>query len=133
MSDGAREKGGAMERDEHIRVMLLAERQRTGERISTLEAQVSALTQARQGESDDDEHDPEGVTLSAQWSMLSGLLESARANGAQVTEALDRLEAGAYGVCAECGHPIPAAQLEVRPFRERCVACESRREAAARR
>lgn len=122
-----------MDRDEHTRGILRAEGARTGERIAALEAQISALTRARQGESDDDEHDPEGVTLSAQWSMLSGLLESARADGAQVSEALDRLEAGAYGVCAECGQLIPAAQLEVRPFRERCVACESRREAAARR
>ncbi|GIG53468.1 TraR/DksA family transcriptional regulator [Demequina activiva] len=84
---------------------------------------MSAVTQARRGEFDDDEHDPEGVTLSSQWSMLAGLLETARAERRRVEAAQARLADGTFGTCATCGAPIPLAQLEARPWRERCVAC----------
>ncbi|MFA5607240.1 MAG: TraR/DksA C4-type zinc finger protein [Leucobacter sp.] len=82
---------------------------------------------ARRGESDDDEHDPEGETLSSRWSLLAGLLESAREDQRHAEAALRRLEEGSYGVCASCGEPIPDGQLEARPFRERCVPCANAR------
>jgi RNA polymerase-binding transcription factor DksA len=99
------------------------EQERAKTRVDKLETDLHALTRARQGESDDDEHDPEGVTLSAQWSMLAGLLESAREDARLVEDAMRRLDAGTYGICVSCSRPIPLRQLEVRPFRERCVPC----------
>ena len=117
-----------MSEHEALRALLLAERQRIDARVAQLEADSAALTDARRGESDDDEHDPEGVTLSSQWSMLGGLLEGAREDARQAEEAVQRLADGGYGVCGSCGRPIPVAQLEVRPFREHCVACASRME-----
>ncbi len=48
-----------------------------------------------------------------------------------VQAALDRLEAGDYGVCADCGEPIPAARLQALPYALRCVKCEERHEASA--
>jgi DnaK suppressor protein len=33
----------------------------------------------------------------------------------QVNSALDRIEAGTYGICANCGKPINPARLEARP------------------
>ncbi len=77
----------------------------------------------REGSNDDDEHDPEGVTLSSEWSRLSGLAEAAQAELRQVDEALMRMDAGTYGICAHCGRPIPPERLAVRPFAEYCVAC----------
>ena len=40
--------------------------------------------------------------------------------------ALSRLDAGVYGVCADCGEPIPPARLQAQPFAIRCVACQER-------
>ncbi len=77
----------------------------------------------RSGVNDDDEHDPEGVPLSGEWSRLQGLAEAARSELAQVDGALARLDDGSYGICTRCGQPIPAARLEVRPFAELCVPC----------
>jgi DnaK suppressor protein len=53
----------------------------------------------------------------------------------KIKAALQRLEDGAYGDCAECGTPIPAARLRALPFALRCTACEGARETrnAARR
>lgn len=81
------------------------------------------LTQERQGSNDDDEHDPEGVTLSSEWSRLRALSDAAAAELRQVEHALARLDAGTYGVCARCGQDIPLERLEVRPFAELCVPC----------
>ena len=95
----------------------------TQDRVATLEGELTELTRSRRSSSDDDEHDPEGETLSAQWSMLSGLLNSAREEAANARDAVHRFEAGEYGVCAVCGMPIPEAQLDVRPARSVCVGC----------
>lgn len=92
-------------------------------RIAELEAQIAALTDARRGAFDDDEHDPEGVTLSSQWSMLAGLLDTVRQDQQRVEAAQRRIEQGTFGICAVCGGHIPVAQLEVRPWREQCVVC----------
>ena len=114
-----------MTQDEHLRSILFQQQERTTARVNKLQADLDALTRARRSESDDDEHDPEGVTLSSQWSMPAGLLESARVDAQQVDDAIRRLDEGTYGICVSCGQPIPLGQLEVRPFRERCVSCAS--------
>lgn len=114
-----------MRQDDRLRAVLLEQQEHVAARVSKLEARLEALTRARRSESDDDEHDPEGETLSAQWSMLAGLLESARDGARQGDAALRRLEAGDYGICTVCDEQIPSGQLEARPFREQCVACAS--------
>lgn len=45
-----------------------------------------------------------------------------------VRKALRRLDAGDYGVCVECGTPIPSARLAAPPWAEHCVACAERLE-----
>lgn len=93
------------------------------ERVRTTAARLDELTHDREGSNDDDEHDPEGVTLSSEWSRLTGLAEAAASELHQVEDALARLDAGTYGICANCGRPIPVGRLEVRPFAMHCVAC----------
>ena len=94
--------------------------------LARTEAAIAALTRLthdRESANDDDEHDPEGVTLSSEWSRLTGLADAATTELRQVEDALARVAAGTYGVCMSCGHPIPAARLEARPFAELCVPC----------
>lgn len=84
---------------------------------------LAALTHDRESATDDDEHDPEGVTLSSEWSRLTGLAGAAQLELRQIEDALMRLDAGTYGVCVDCGRSIPAERLVARPFAERCVPC----------
>ena len=98
-------------------------RARAEARVGVTAAALDELTHDREGSNDDDEHDPEGVTLSSEWSRLTGLAEAAASELQQVDDALARVDAGTYGACANCGTPIPAARLEARPFAEYCVAC----------
>ena len=48
----------------------------------------------------------------------------------RIDSAIKRLEAGAYGSCAECGKHIAERRLRALPFAVRCQGCEERREEA---
>ncbi len=52
---------------------------------------------------------------------------------AQVERALERLAAGSYGLCDDCGQMIPPKRLEARPTATLCVSCQSKREMRATR
>lgn len=73
----------------------------------------------------DDEHDPEGSTLSGEWQRLDAVLRATLAERAEVDAALRRIADGTYGLCARCGRPIPAGRLEARPMAVLCVECAS--------
>jgi DnaK suppressor protein len=60
--------------------------------------------------------------------ILLRLTESERMRLQEMDEALDRIEAGTYGICEECGEPIGLKRLEVRPVAKYCVPCLSKME-----
>ncbi|MCX7677250.1 MAG: TraR/DksA family transcriptional regulator [Alteraurantiacibacter sp.] len=45
---------------------------------------------------------------------------------ASTERALDRIAAGTYGECVQCGAPISAGRLEARPEASLCIACASK-------
>ena len=96
-------------------------------RAADIRLTLDELIRDRAGSNDDDEHDPEGVPLSAEWSRLSGLADAAQEELDQVDAALARVDDGTYGVCAGCGMRMPKGRLEVRPFAQYCVACAEKR------
>lgn len=105
------------------RESLVRQRADAAARAESAASALAELVHDRQGSNDDDEHDPEGVTLSSEWSRLSALSDAAHDEVRLFDDALARWDAGEYGICAGCGKPIPAARLEVRPFATHCVAC----------
>ncbi len=46
----------------------------------------------------------------------------------KIKHALQRIEAGEYFFCSECGEEIPAARLELLPYSTLCVNCAERLE-----
>ena len=60
--------------------------------------------------------------------ILLSLTESERLRLQEMDEALDRIEAGTYGICEECGEPIGLKRLEVRPVAKYCVPCKTKLE-----
>ena len=97
---------------------------------SAVLAQIAALTRefdgvvaASRSSNADDEHDPEGATIAFERQQVVALLEAARWRLADVEAALERREAGGYGVCESCGGSIPAERLAARPSARTCVAC----------
>jgi RNA polymerase-binding protein DksA len=43
-------------------------------------------------------------------------------------EALQRVEAGSYGLCRSCGGPIGRARLEAVPTATQCIGCKSKKD-----
>lgn len=43
-----------------------------------------------------------------------------------IDAALDRLEAGDYGICLECGGPISSKRLAAIPWASYCIVCQDR-------
>jgi DnaK suppressor protein len=63
-----------------------------------------------------------------QETMLT-LERSTRRQLDQVNEALARIEAGTYGICANCGKLINPARLEARPSSVLCIDCQQKQDA----
>jgi DnaK suppressor protein len=45
-----------------------------------------------------------------------------------VEEALQRLDGGAYGICANCDEPIQEKRLEAVPWARHCITCQDLQE-----
>lgn len=108
---------------ENFRALLVAEQDETLRLMSSLGQDISALVAARQDSNNDDEHDPEGSTLAFERSQTDALLAQSRQRLAEIAAALERLDAGTYGVCVRCGGPIATARLEARPYAPTCITC----------
>jgi len=46
----------------------------------------------------------------------------------QIDAALQKMDAGEYGLCEECDEEIPIGRLKVLPFATLCVKCKSKQE-----
>ena len=84
---------------------------------------TESLRAARGLSVDDDEHDPEGSTLSLDHAQQRALLGSAERTVAELVAARQRLVEGTYGRCEACGGAIPAGRLVALPEARRCVPC----------
>lgn len=77
------------------------------------------------------DHSPEMIdTANDQWDVriMDRMSDGeARALG-KIVAALRRVDAGTYGVCTDCKHPIAAARLTALPEAERCTECASNAE-----
>ncbi len=109
------------------RELLLAERARVLERAAALEREFAGIAEAASAGGTDDEHDPEGATLAFERQHAAALLAQARDQLAAVDAALDRMQAGRYGVCDRCGQPIGDDRLAARPAALTCIRCAARR------
>lgn len=58
--------------------------------------------------------------------IRDGLDDEAADELRQVDHALERLNAGTYGVCTGCEEPIDARRLEALPYAELCISCADR-------
>src|SRR6188768_1382013 len=115
------------------RALLTArQRQLTRRRGELLTEMHAAETAAREvGAAYDRADRRDAAKADAESQLLGTQEERDRSELAQVEAALQRLGAGAYGLCADCAEPIPLARLRVQPAALRCADCEQAHEVAA--
>jgi RNA polymerase-binding protein DksA len=91
---------------------------------------MTALTNLQRGGdgegAGDDQADAGTKTFEREHEM--SLANNSRDLLAQVERGLERLEAGTYGACENCGNGIPKARLKARPAATLCVTCKQREE-----
>lgn len=51
------------------------------------------------------------------------MIDDAETILAEVAKAEARLDAGTYGKCTQCGQPVNAERLRLRPYVRLCIAC----------
>lgn len=68
----------------------------------------------------------DAAATTAERTERLGLVETLKGQLDEVDKALERIEEGTYGQCAQCGKEIPPARLEARPESTLCIDCKSR-------
>ncbi|HEY1531384.1 MAG TPA: TraR/DksA C4-type zinc finger protein [Galbitalea sp.] len=106
-----------------LRSQLLADRERIGMLIDTVNDEMSEYVSARRDTATDDEHDPEGPTLAFERSQSSAILGQSQQHLTEIDTALQRMDEGRYGLCRNCGNGIALGRLQVRPQASLCISC----------
>ena len=117
------EGGGRIPPSTEIHRLLLADRERTADLISSLSGNIASMVEASQLTASDDEHDPEGSTIAFERAQAGTLLAAARSHLADVDAALARIADGSYGYCERCGQLVARDRLLARPTARTCISC----------
>ena len=109
-------------------------KQRLKEKQAELQEQIANLTEAKptpvdpielsEGPQDFEETAVDFLEMNQEQSILV----NEQALLTLVRQALKRIEDGTYGLCVDCGQPIPEKRLEALPWASRCIKDEERLE-----
>lgn len=109
-----------------LRAVLLARRETLLDELALRQGDASRVQHARDVLLQDAD---EPTAHGADREVDLALTDQERRELAEIGVALQRLDAGDYGCCVECGGDIGFERLRAQPQALRCVACESAREA----
>ncbi len=108
------------------RALLLEERASYTKQADELKAEADSLALEHEpGDVQFDEEGGEGGTSNVDRELDLVLSAQARFAVAEIDRALAKVDAGNYGLCEQCGQPIPQARLKALPYAALCVACKS--------
>ncbi len=74
-----------------------------------------------------DPNTAEGGSLAFELEKELSVAQNARDLLDKVERAMETIEDGTYGTCADCGNPIPVARLDALPYAIQCVECAASR------
>ena len=102
-------------------------RKMLSQRIDELRAEAGKTV----GTMDEEENFPDPTDRASMESNRNSMLrmrDRERKLIFKIQEALERLEAGEYGICEVCGEEIGTARLQARPVTTLCIQCKSDQE-----
>ncbi len=107
-------------------------RKRLEEKQAELQQHIASLTgspeqpeDAIQASDGVVEPEEEAVDLE-ETDVEQAILDNEQALLVEVQQALARIDNGTYGMCSNCGQPIPEKRLEAIPWATLCLTCESK-------
>ena len=105
--------------DREFKKFLIAKQEELSQRLEQLKQQASREDNPIPADFEEQAVEREGEDV------LEEVKRMAIAELSEIRIALERLEAGTYGVCAECGDAIPIARLKVIPMAKYCTNCQA--------
>ncbi|HAO30140.1 MAG TPA: conjugal transfer protein TraR [Treponema sp.] len=99
---------------------LLAQRSQI---LESLAAQSEAMSRLVEGVESGDEVDKASGVIDRTLLDSLGAADAARLTA--IDNAIVRINQGKYGLCLQCGRPIPEARLEAIPYAALCVNCQT--------
>lgn len=112
-----------MAHEADARAAIAAARTSTTELAESLTRRWTGIVEASALSTDDDEHDPEGVTVAFERAQVQGMLDAARTELADLDRAAVRVAEGTYWTCVRCAGPIAEERLAALPAASTCIAC----------
>ncbi|WP_425505842.1 TraR/DksA family transcriptional regulator [Streptomyces typhae] len=108
------------------RTELMAETMRLRTEIEASETSLAGLMRDSGDGAGDDQADTGTKNITREHEMA--LAANAREMLEQTERALERLDAGTYGLCENCGNPIGKARMQAFPRATLCVECKQKQE-----
>jgi len=110
------------EKLEHFREIL---RERFQELLTEAEKTVTGMTSAN-----DNYPDPtDRASLESDRNFMLRIRDRERKLLSKIKSALERIDAGDFGICEMCGDDIGEERLEARPVTTLCISCKKKQEA----
>jgi DnaK suppressor protein len=121
-----KKKTGSEGRHVSLKQILLVKRETLIQQIKQQLGQSVSEEQQRRLEAAMDSGDQALVDLEREMGI--SLQEMRNRERQLIDDALDSLDEGTYGMCADCGEEISEKRLHALPFARLCVECQSKRE-----
>lgn len=109
-----------------VRAELEGDREKLREELAFAESELSELMRDAGDGAGNDTADMGSATFERDHEM--SLANNQRDMLLQTEHALERIDAGTYGICESCGEPIGKARLMVFPRATLCLTCKQREE-----
>jgi DnaK suppressor protein len=110
------------EKVEHFREVL---KERLQELLAEAEKTVTGMTSAN-----DNYPDPtDRASLESDRNFMLRIRDRERKLISKINSALERIDAGEFGICESCGDDIGEERLNARPVTTLCIACKKKQEA----
>ncbi|MGF0172232.1 TraR/DksA family transcriptional regulator [Streptomyces sp. Marseille-Q5077] len=111
---------------DEARAELMAEATRLREELTSSEQSLVGLMRDSGDGAGDDQADTGAKNITREHELA--LAANAREMLEQTERALERLDAGTYGLCENCGNPIGKARMQAFPRATLCVECKQKQE-----
>lgn len=113
---------------DQLKTHLEAERSHLEAEVAEIERQERESLSDASGENNYRDHMADQGSATFEREMDMTLEENAREALRRVRNALERVEAGTYGVCERCGGEIAQGRLEAVPTAGLCIKCKEAEE-----
>jgi DnaK suppressor protein len=107
-----------------VRTRLLKERSDVQTDLERLRADLGRSVEEATDEDGMDSHLGDSATETYDREMEMTLEDTLEHRLGEVDAAIERLDAGTYGVCVRCGKDIAPDRLEAIPYATKCIDCK---------